>query len=76
MIKVIGANRMLVSGNTGTPQAASPVGIFLSGTGLLSNVSNNIISMSGAVPAIQANSCSGLVISGNSLNSTVTTGKG
>ncbi|HAN9123856.1 Uncharacterised protein [Escherichia coli] len=76
MIKIINANRMLVSGNTGTPQAASPVGIFLSGTGLLSNVSNNIISMSGAVPAIQANSCSGLLISGNGLNSSVTTGKG
>lgn len=76
MIKVVSANRMLVSGNTGTPQAEAPVGIFLSSVGMLSKVSDNIVSMSGAVPAIQANACSGLYLSGNSINSTTTSGKG
>ncbi|WP_454078411.1 tail fiber/spike domain-containing protein [Escherichia coli] len=76
MIKVVSANRMLLSGNTGTPQAEAPVGIFLSSVGTLSTVSDNIVSMSGAVPAIQANSCSGLYLSGNSIGSTTTSGKG
>ncbi|EIQ0040717.1 hypothetical protein LUG75_000121 [Escherichia coli] len=76
MIKVVSANRMLLSGNTGTPQAEAPVGIFLSSVGTLSTVNDNIVSMSGAVPAIQANACSGLYLSGNSINSTTTSGKG
>lgn len=76
MIKVVSANRMLVSGNTGTPQPKAPVGIFLSSVGMLSKVSDNIVSMNGAVPAIQANACSGLYLSGNSINSTTTSGKG
>lgn len=76
MIKIVSANRMLLSGNTGTPKAEAPVGIFLSSVGTLSIVSDNIVSMSGAVPAIQANVCSGLYLSGNSINSTTTSGKG
>lgn len=76
MIKVVSANRMLLSGNTGTPQAEAPVGIFLSAVGTLSTVSDNIVSLNGAVPAIQVNGCSGLYLSGNSINSTATSGKG